>query len=313
MDAAYCALTDTGVFEVTGSDARDFLNGQLSVDVDAAPGTAPLAAWSAANGRVRVLARVVPYEAGYLLLAPAGMHDMLLRKLGMFVLRADVRIEQSTTRAVGAVVGAAPEWLAARGLDAPGERDRTETIVDEVWIHAGPGLAYVVGPEEDLEGLAKLADAAPRAAVELAEIELGLPQIVPETSERFLPQMLDLDVLGGVAFDKGCFPGQEVIARTQNLGTVKRRLRRFAVDGAAPEPGAALVTDTGDEAGQVLRAASHDGRTELLAVARLDTPAAALHCATADGPPLTELELEREPGRAAAASEAQSGSANTNS
>lgn len=312
MDAAYCALDDIGVFEVTGSEAREFLNGQLSIDVsNLASDRAPLAAWSAANGRVRVLARVVPHETGFLLLAPASMRDMLLRKLAMFVLRADVAIEQSATRTVGAVVDATPEWLAARGLTVPGERDRAETIVDEVWIHAGPRLAYVVGPEADLAGLARLAEPAPRAAVELAEIELGLPQIVPGTAEQFLPQMLDLDRLGGVAFDKGCFPGQEVIARTQNLGTVKRRLRRFAVDDAAPEPGSALITSSGDEVGRVLRAASHEARTELLAVARLDAPADALHCATADGPRLTELELEREPHPAAA--EAQSGSANTNS
>ncbi len=247
---------------------------------------------------MRALVRVVPLASGFALLAPASMSDTLCNKLGMFVLRADATIRPSATRAVGAVLDASPSWLAARGLTGTEARDRAETVGDEVWIHAGPRLVYVVGDAADLEGLASLADPASRASVELAEIELGLPQIVPATAERFLPQMLDLDRLGGVAFDKGCFPGQEVIARTQNLGKVKRRPRRFAVDGPPPEPGTALYTGTGQEAGQVLRAAAPAaGPAELLAVVRLDAlDGAALHCGAPDGPRLDELELTERAG-----------------
>lgn len=293
MDALYCSLPDLGVFEVTGSDARPFLNGQLSIDVPDA-GRAPLAAWAAANGRVRALVRVVPVDSGCLLLAPASMRETLCRRLGMFVLRADVRIGASARLAVGAVLDAAPGWLAARGLEPAAKRDDAQTVGEEIWIRVGPRLTYVVGAEAELEALARLAEPGSRAAVELAEIELGLPAVVPETAEQFLPQMLDLDRLGGVAFDKGCYPGQEVIARTQNLGKVKRRPRRFALSGDPPEPGTAIYTADGEEAGRVLRAAREAERTELLAVVRLDLAASELRCGAPDGPPLTGLELARD-------------------
>ncbi len=299
MHATFCPLADIGVFEITGTDALAFLHGQLSVDLTALDGTsAPLAAWSAANGRVRALVRVVPGESGYTLLAPAAMTETLLNKLGMFVLRADVTIRPSETLALGAVLDATPDWLEARGVPAAVERDRVERAGALTWIAVGPRLRYALGPEPELAALASAAAAGAPAAVELAEIEQGLPRIEPATAEQFLPQMLDLDRLGGVAFDKGCYPGQEVIARTQNLGTVKRRPRRFGVAGAAaPEPGTPLRTPDGTEAGLTLRAAHEAGRTELLAVVRLEALSGPLHVGTADGPALTELPFE--PPRAA--------------
>lgn len=294
MDASFCRLADIGVLDVTGADARPFLHGQLSIDVDAlGRDAAPLAAWSAANGRVRALVRVVPLESGYALLAPESMTDTLVGKLGMFVLRADVTIRPSATLVLGAVLDATREWRAARGLTAAGDRNRIERVGGVCWIHAGERLSYVLAAEAELGALAAMTAPAARAAIELAEIELGLPQIVPATAERFLPQMLDLDRLGGIAFDKGCFPGQEVIARTRNLGTVKRRPRRFAAATASPpEPGTALCTAAGDEAGRTLRAAAGPERIELLAVVQLDALTAPLHLGDAGGPALTEIALE---------------------
>lgn len=295
MHASYCLLADMGVFEVTGTDARSFLHGQLSIDVEGLSAeAAPLAAWSAANGRVRLLVRLAVADAGYLLLAPASMTETITRKLGLFVLRARVTIAPSAALVAGAVVDATPDWLAERGLTRPSAPDRSERVGATLWLHAGSRLSYVVGTAADLDALAAAAAAAPPEAVEQAEIELGLPRVVPDTAERFLPQMLDLDRLGGVAFDKGCFPGQEVIARTQNLGTVKRRLKRFTVDGPAPAPGTLVYAATGDDAGRVLRSARHADRTELLAVVRLDAPTGPLRAAAPDGPPLTELPFARE-------------------
>lgn len=296
MHASCCLVDDAAVIEVTGGEARAFLNGQLSVDVGRLPAdAATLAAWSAANGRVRALVRLAAADAGYLLLVPASMVETVCTKLRMYVLRADVEIAPSATRRVAAVLGATRGWLEARGLARAAEDGRAETVGDALWMHVGSGLSYVISPESGLAEIASGAGAAPRERVELAEIGLGLPQIVPATAERFLPQMLDLDRLGGVAFDKGCYPGQEVIARTQNLGKVKRRPRRFALAGAPspPEPGTALVTPDGDEAGTILRAARAADRTELLAVVRLDSLASPLHSAAPDGPAATELPLAR--------------------
>ena len=80
-----------------------------------------------------------------------------------------------------------------------------------------------------------------RAAAALAEIRLGIPAITPAVAERFVAQMLNLDELGAVSFDKGCYPGQEVIARVHNLGGVKRRARRYAAPAAPPAPGAPVL------------------------------------------------------------------------
>lgn len=114
---------------------------------------------------------------------------------------------------------------------------------------------------------AELSD--PGSEWELAEIRDGIPVVVPATSEEFVPQMLNLDQLGGIAFDKGCYTGQEVVARTHYLGSVKRRMHRFrAAALQAPTPGDRLIAD--DETptpGQVIRSAIVAGTTyELLAV-----------------------------------------------
>ncbi|MDH3421105.1 MAG: tRNA-modifying protein YgfZ, partial [Gammaproteobacteria bacterium] len=120
---------------------------------------------------------------------------------------------------------------------------------------------------------------------ELAEIRLGLPVISAELRGQFLPQMLNLDLLGGVAFDKGCYPGQEIIARAQNLGTVKRRLLRFTRDdGTLPAPGSELQDVARTAVGTVVRAARSTCGIELLAVIRLDAVRGPL--ATEDAPDL---------------------------
>ncbi len=101
----------------------------------------------------------------------------------------------------------------------------------------------------------------------LAEIRLGLPSIGAPVVEHFVAQMLNLDLLDAVSFDKGCYPGQEVIARVRHLGSVKRRMRRYACDAETPPaPGAAVVTADGANVGEVVRAERAERGSELLAV-----------------------------------------------
>jgi hypothetical protein len=109
----------------------------------------------------------------------------------------------------------------------------------------------------------------PRSDWQLAEIRAGLPTIVTATSGEFVPQMVNLDLVGGISFTKGCYTGQEIVARMKYLGRVKRRMLRFSTPGAAPAPGAPVHASRGP-VGQVVASAPASSGSEFLAVIVLD-------------------------------------------
>src|SRR5690606_30994515 len=105
------------------------------------------------------------------------------------------------------------------------------------------------------------------AQAELAAVRAGLPAIGARLAGEYVAQMLNLDVLGAISFTKGCYPGQEIVARAHHLGAVKRRMRRYAAAGApVPAPGDPIVDAAGAHRGEVIRASRADGGVELLAV-----------------------------------------------
>lgn len=284
----YCPLETLGYIEVRGTDAEAFLQAQLGRDIAALDDDpAPLAAWHDPRGRVRALVRLVRRPDGYLMLLPADHADQIARKLSMFLLRAEVEIEATSAWSGIALLGAVPASIEARLRDG-GEGDGA------LRISIANGLGFVLAKAKDtLEALCDGLERGTESAVELAEIELGLPSIGRETAERYLPQMLNLDWLGALSFDKGCYPGQEIIARTQNLGTVKRRLARFAVTtGRAVPVGAEIAGPDGTAVGAVLRSAAEGGWSELLGVVRTDALERTLE---ADGQRLEPLPLPYRP------------------
>jgi folate-binding protein YgfZ len=130
--------------------------------------------------------------------------------------------------------------------------------------------ALVVAPAARIESALAGEPAAPASAWEAACIRLGEPEVYASTCESWVPQMLNLDLLGAVSFRKGCYPGQEIVARTQNLGRIKRRLFRYRVSGnGLPAPGDDLLLGEA-KVGEVVRSARHDDAMELLAVVNLD-------------------------------------------
>jgi folate-binding protein YgfZ len=152
----------------------------------------------------------------------------------------------------------------------------------------GAGYWQVLGARSAVESAAPELQRSPPAAAALAEIRLGLPAVTPALADRFVAQMLNLDALGAIAFDKGCYPGQEIVARVHNLGDVKRRVRRYAAAGPPPAVGAAVTTQRGEVAGEVVRSAPSGAGCEALAVvehAAADDPLAVA------GMPLRELPL----------------------
>ena len=286
-DAAcrFTPLPDLGAISVTGADAADFLAAQLSQAPPSAHAQrAPLAAWHDAKGRVQALFRVVCDDDGYLLITHRSVLDDVIASLRRYILRAAVAIEAMSDFACGALLGHSGSWLAERGIALDADRWASTQQDDVVWLRLGPDLVHATGTVERVEQLAQALPSGSAAETELAEIRLGIPAITSELRGQFLPQMLNLDVLGGVAFDKGCYPGQEIIARAQNLGSVKRRMVRFVGDADSTPPVASTLSDSsGASVGVVVRAAPAPYGIELLAVARLDAVTRVLTCAQPTG------------------------------
>jgi len=255
-------LPSHAVIAVKGRDARSFLQGQLSNDllgIERHPGM--LAASCNRQGRVLATIRLAAEGEDVLMVLQRALAPTLVGQLSAFVLRADVRFEDRSPRmSVAGLMDAEPDahWsqaaAAAAGL---------------AMMVASPRRILLAGPRPALD--AALA-AVPRSTPddwERVTIEDGEPSIVPPTAALWLPQMLNLDLIGGVSFSKGCFVGQEIVARSQHLGRVKRRMLRYVgPPDAAMQPAQALFS--GEVlAAQVVTTAQDDTATHCLAVVEL--------------------------------------------
>ncbi|NHA15267.1 folate-binding protein YgfZ [Thioalkalivibrio sp. XN279] len=271
MTSPACTLPMLGSLVVRGDDARSFLQNQLSSDLALVTDTSgQLSGWHDPKGRVLAFLRVLPHAEGFLLVMHAGLLATVAQRMRMFVLRARVTIEAGP-----AVYGVSAEALAT--LLGPG-MSLPETSHPESGgpVSAGalpaivtgrrsalrlPGAAgWLVAGEVPPEQVAD--DATALAAWERAELEAGLPEVYPETSGEFVAQMLNLDRIGAISFTKGCYPGQEIVARAHHLGRVKRRAQVFRLPGPPPAPGAVLD----EPAGKVVRAVPLNGESLVMVV-----------------------------------------------
>lgn len=247
---------------LAGPDARAFLQGQVSVDV-ASLGSeeARLASLNSPQGRVQAVLWLVQRSDGLALLLPTSLVESVTARLRKYVLRSKVTIEP------------APSHLKVAALplhETPAEiRDLLERAHREA-----AGVSYIRLPGVDLVlALAgPIRESAPDESLDaqwrLACIRAGLPQVYPQTQEAFVAQMLNLDLLGGISFQKGCYTGQEIIARTHYRGAIKRRTFRFKAECAPPAPGTRVVVGE-QHAGDVVDAVESDDGCELLAVVSL--------------------------------------------
>jgi folate-binding protein YgfZ len=303
MPPSPCSLApvpNLAAIAVRGADAAAFLGAQLS-QRPPQPGDrrAPLTAWHDPKGRVQALFRVLARNDGsFTLLTDASVAEAVVAGLGRFVLRARVELGVIAAHdAAAAVIGDATDWLRRQQIDVGDDAGAFAERDGSIWLRVGPTLLYVTGPALAAAVSAGELPNLPPEDAELAAIRLGLPTVSAALRGLFLPQMLNLDRLGGIAFDKGCYPGQEIIARTQNLGSVKRRLLRLesAIRGTAPPAGAALADENGRMAGIVVRAAAGPDAVELLAVVDLAAQHGMLHT-LAEGTAPLELFPAPAPG-----------------
>jgi tRNA-modifying protein YgfZ len=289
MPLSYAALGNRACIAVRGADAAAFLHGQLThavLSLDSSD--APLAGWADARGRIRALFRILKLPERWLLVTPSDGADAVVKKLRMFVLRSKVEIDLATDVAVGALLGDAGSVLGTAAAAAATPPDRAVRRDELCFVRIGDSYWQAIGAPAALRSLAAPLDAAAEGTAQRAEIELGIPEITPLTTERFVAQMLNLDELGAISFDKGCYPGQEIIARVHNLGGVKRRARRYAIAAAPPAPGTPVLAERGEEVGEVLQSAPASSGAEVLGVVDSALAGARLTCA---GIPLAEQPL----------------------
>lgn len=264
------SLPGLGVLAVRGPDARRFLQGQLSQDVlTLRPDELRLSGCHNPQGRVLAVLWLVADGEDVLALCARELLPDLIATLRRFTLRAKVSLadETSNWRVAGLAADSDVDAVLPRAADL---RAFARGTTGRRWIALQPAASA-----DALAGIPAIRGDAENAWT-LLEIADGLPQIVAATRGEFVAQMLNLDVLGGIAFDKGCYTGQEVIARAHYRGRVKRRAQRFrsAEPVAAWPPGASGRLADGRRFQIVVSAASPDGGSDWLAVAN-PTPAIA--------------------------------------
>ncbi|MCZ8398682.1 YgfZ/GcvT domain-containing protein [Achromobacter ruhlandii] len=311
---AQCApLDDFAVFSASGADALTFLHGQLTQDVTGLPADAArLAGYCTAKGRL--LATLVmwrgadPAEDAPRLygLVRQDLAAALIKRLSMFVLRAKVKLAAASLHVTG--VQAAPAQLAALEAVA-GALPRTPwqraELPSGTWIAAPSADATLrwwwVASDAQLEAAAPLAPVlgqVPPAQWHAADLAAGIPWITTATQDVFIPQTVNLDLIQGVSFTKGCYPGQEVVARSHYRGTVKRRMAFGTVAGAdlSTESLAGQdvfdATQPGEPIGRIVDASrAHDTVSVLFETTLAALPEGDLRLASADGPRIAAAPL----------------------
>lgn len=293
---------------VRGDDAKAFLQGQLSSNLERVSTLrGQPAAYCTPKGRVLATFTIWPDDAGYILRLPAALADPIRRRLQMYILRARVFIDDvSVDTALLGLAGAQSVPLARDHFAAVPDEPYALTREGTMSAMALPGgrIEIALPRAQAIELWDRLmasgAQPAGQDAWDAAAVSAGVADVVPTTSDQFIPQMLNLELTGAVAFDKGCYPGQEIVARSQYLGQVKRRLRRFRASQAAA-PGTEVLGSDGHAVGAVvLSARNADGTVELLAVIANEAASAPLQLA-GDPAPLEPLPLPYEVPTAAGA------------
>ena len=278
LSSALYALPQYGSILVSGADASSYLQGQLSFDMERlTTQRVELASCNSAQGRVQAVLWMIARDDGIALVLPAELIEATVARLRKYMLRSKVKIESTQGRFLvcGADTGASSE-----------ERLHIQQGLRSLVSWPGESRTLVLVPSSE----SHIPDDQFAQQWHAADIRAGLPQVYSQTRESFVAQMLNIDLLGGVSFEKGCYTGQEIIARTHFRGTVKRRMLRFAASCAAPQPGTRVLS-AGAHAGDVVDAVPTPSGCELLAVISLAHREAALELDGISESRLTELTL----------------------
>ena len=269
-DAHLVRVDDYALVRVTGNDAVTFLHGQFTNAIQGLGDTVRSAGYCTPKGRLLATMRLWMDGDAVMMLVPKAIGPAFIKRLRMYVLRADVKFECATDGVVMlGVTGNAEAVLADLHLPVPAEgavvRHEGLTILDAevaqtiAGFTTGGRRALIVAPADH----ALVADAGDGAYWWASEVAAGKVTIWPRTRELFVPQAVNFELTGGVVFNKGCYPGQEVVSRVQHIGETSRRASIGLVAGDAPLPGAPIFSD-GAEVGFVVEAVQKDGKSLIL-------------------------------------------------
>ncbi|HIJ22574.1 MAG: folate-binding protein YgfZ [Gammaproteobacteria bacterium] len=238
-----CDLSHLSVLEVSGEESAEFLQNQFTNDIQALQsGSCQLNGWCTPKGRMVALFQTIRMsEERFLLLCPAELSEGLIKRLQMFVFRSKVSIRDrsDSTIRIGLSGRDAEQQLSTLSSPPPAEIDSASFDDNITVIRAHPALFPRFLILIDLiEAARKLwshldvrATAVGHHCWELLNIRAGIPSVVESTQESFIPQMLNLQAINGLSFTKGCYPGQEIVARMEYLGKLKRGLFHITLSG----------------------------------------------------------------------------------
>ncbi len=297
--AFYCPLSHEGVLAVRGVDAGKFLQGQLTCNLDyLSDAKATLGARCTQKGRMQSSFRILLEGDGCLLAMASELIDAQLADLKKYAVFSKSKLTDESAAWVRFGVHNGDAALTSLGLDLPQDTDAVARSNELIAIRVSPARAEIwVRAEQATDLQSRLAGQLPEGSLNdwlLGQIEAGIGQVFGNTREEFIPQMINLQAVGGVSFKKGCYTGQEIVARMQYLGKLKRRLYRLSLaDQAVPEPGAALFSSVHASAvGNVVIAARDKQGVQLLAVLQADAAESGdIHLGAADGPALQLADL----------------------
>ncbi|WP_294733626.1 folate-binding protein YgfZ [uncultured Pseudomonas sp.] len=297
--AFFCSLSHEGVLAVRGSDAAKFLQGQLTCNLNYLSDTqASLGARCTQKGRMQSSFRILLQGDGVLLAMATELLEPQLADLKKYAVFSKSKLTDESAAWVRFGVSQPDQVLASLGLELPAETDSVVRSDELIAIRVSPGRAELWAPAAQADTLrSQLAAQLNEDELNqwlLGQIRAGIGQVMPQTRELFIPQMLNLQAVGGVSFKKGCYTGQEIVARMQYLGKLKRRLYRLSLNASElPEPGTPLFSPTHNSAiGEVVIAARAGEAIELLAVLQAEAAESGdVHVGTLEGPGLQLLDL----------------------
>lgn len=297
--AFFCSLSHEGVLAVRGADAAKFLQGQLTCNLNYLSDTqASLGARCTQKGRMQSSFRILLQSDGVLLAMATELLEPQLADLKKYAVFSKSKLTDESAAWVRFGLVNADETLTRLGLQLPADTDSVARADALIAVRVSPGRAELWAPAEQGDTLrSQLAEHLQQAGLNewlLGQIRAGIGQVMPQTRELFIPQMLNLQAVGGVSFKKGCYTGQEIVARMQYLGKLKRRLYRLSLDvPEMPEPGTPLFSPSHNSAiGEVVMAAKADQTVELLAVLQAEAADSGdVRLGTLEGPGLQLLDL----------------------
>lgn len=297
--AFFCRLSHEGLLAVRGPDASKFLQGQLTCNLNyLSADTASLGARCTPKGRMLSSFRIVQQGDGYLLAMASELLDSQLTDLQKYAAFSKSKLSDESAQWLRIGLQGGDAVLTSLGLNLPATADSVIHVDSMLAVRLSDGRSELWAPaaqaETVLAALTAQLREAPLNDWLLAQVHAGIGQVFGANREQLIPQMINLQALGGVSFKKGCYTGQEIVARMQYLGKLKRRLYRLSLAGdQVPAAATPLFSPVhGSSVGDVVLAARSSAGIELLAVVQEDALLDGnLHLGSLEGPALQRLDL----------------------